>query len=582
MSFNYQFDPPVSDSIASLRVRDLDSLANNDTVTTWGTSTVTQNPIYKNDASFPYVDINGGVIDLGTYSIVSSNGFTYTGLVLSTNVSTLYPPIFTYMSARDDGLRLIRSGSGADLYFYSDGPIRAWPGPATVTDVNTWQVFSVRASNNGDNTITMDIFIDNVNMGTNTVPVSDFCDNTSGNIDVGKSSLYSTDPAVPIYISDTFFYDRALTDAELTEMYTYFNTLGDPYVPRYFNQLQIQSSGPFFNMAELQIFDITGTNIALLGTASAIPDNGQASRGIDGNIPTVSTDVGALDMSGNPTWVLDLNRGYSLSEINKVIFHNVLDVPSRATGCVITFHSDDGEGSEQVAVLTADQVQEFVITLPPEFLLPTAGVTSISATVVEVTGAVTYQINVTESLSGTTRVAHTGISTGDFVINSLTPETTYVLQLYANKGSGYVLEDTETVTTLENSAANYDITVYGSNGEFDLSVLDNSSFSLLDEVINDLFTTGDNLEIKLGPNTSDVSFVKVGEVISTEKSILVPFNSSSGSGQVITMTLSDTSNVSVSYNEVNNSITVDGSTLEVGDSIILDGKKMTVILSIFD
>ena len=79
-SFKYQFDPPVSDSVASLRVRDLDSLANNDTYTTWGSSTATQNPIYKNDASFPYVDLNGGVIDLGTYPIVSADGFTYTTL----------------------------------------------------------------------------------------------------------------------------------------------------------------------------------------------------------------------------------------------------------------------------------------------------------------------------------------------------------------------------------------------------------------------------------------------------------------------------------------------------------------------
>ena len=231
-SYKYQFDPPVSDSVASLRVRDLDSLANNDTITTWGTSTATQNPIYKNDSTynFPYVDLNGGVIDLGTYPIVSADGFTYTGLVLSTNVSTLYPPIFTYMSARDDGLRLIRSGAGADLYFYSDGPKRTWAGPATVTDVNTWQVFSVRASNNGDNTVTMDLFVDNMNMATNTVPVSDFCDNTSGHIDVGKSSLYPTDDAIPIYISDTFFYDRALSDTELGDMHTYLTTLGDPLV----------------------------------------------------------------------------------------------------------------------------------------------------------------------------------------------------------------------------------------------------------------------------------------------------------------------------------------------------------------
>ena len=220
---------------------------------------------------------------------------------------------------------------------------------------------------------------------------------------------------------------------------------------------------------------------------------------------------------------------------------------------------------------------DFVLGNLPMFdLLPTAGVTSISATVVDVPGAVTYQIKFGESPSETT-LTHTGISAGDFTFEALAPETTYTLQLYADTGSGYSLVDTETVTTLANSAVNYDTSVYNSNGKFDLSTLDSSSFSLLKEVINDVFSTGDKLEINLGSsNKSEVAFVKVGEAVSTEDSIFVPFDSAGGSGQVITMNLSDTSSVSVTYDDVNNALNIGGSTVQVGESVVVDGKKLTV------
>lgn len=345
-------------------------------------------------------------------------------------------------------------------------------------------------------------------------------------------------------------------------------------LPRKFNQLQVQASGVFFNMAELQIFSLESVNIALLGTASSIPENTQASRGIDGNIQTRSID--AVDISGRPTWILDLDRGYTLSEINRIIFHNVLDTPSRAEGCIITLHSNDGGSPEQIAVLTADPTQEFVITPTPEFLLPTATVTSILATVVEVPGAYTYRITITEGPSGTVRIAHNDISPGDFVISRLTPATTYTLQLLANSGNGFVVEDTETVTTLQNSAGNYNRNTFGSNGEFNLRVLDVSEFSLLDDVINDVFTTGDKLEVNIGPRSSRVSFVRRGETVSTDESILAPFNAHSGSGQEITMNLSDSSTVQVVYDETNNSLIIGGTGVQVGESIAIDGKKLTV------
>ena len=371
------------------------------------------------------------------------------------------------------------------------------------------------------------------------------------------------------------------TDAD-SVVHTFDFVFGN--LPRYFNQLIIESPIET-NIVELEIYDTLGTNIALLGTASS--PNFHAS-GPPGNANDGTTNHtnnhSAINIvtNGVSLWTLDLDREYTVSEINKVVFYN-RDLTTRpdldltGQGATISFHSADGDSPEQVGVLTNDLIQEFVINALPEFLLPTAGVTSISATVVEVTGALTYQINVTESPSGTTRVAHTGISTGDVTIRSLNPETTYVLQLYADKGSGYVLEDTETVTTLANSAANYDTSVYGSNGEFDLSTLNATELALLGDVFNDVFTTGDKLEINLGPTTSCVAFVKVGEeAVSTDDSILVPFSTSGGSGQEITINLSDASTVSVAYDEVSGALTIGAETLEVGDSTTLDGKKLTV------
>ena len=379
-------------------------------------------------------------------------------------------------------------------------------------------------------------------------------------------------------------FDLTATDADGV-VHTFEFVFGN--LPRKFNQLRIESSGEFMNFAELEIIDMTGTNIALLGTAGGTGGGyGAPSLGNDGGTehaynsdPLVNTVVD-MYAPGGPVvfWSLDLDREYTLAEINKVIFYNRSgSVESlRAIGAVVSFYSADGGAPEQVGVLTSDLIQELVVTPAPEFLLPTAGVSSISATVVEVPGASTYRITITEPPSGTVRIAHNDISPGDFVIGRLTPATTYTLQLLADSGNGFVVEDTETVTTLQNSAGNYDRNTFGSDGEFDLSVLDVSEFSLLDDVINDVFTTGDRLEVNLGPRSSRVSFVRRGETVSTDESILAPFNADSGSGQQITMHLSDSSTVQVAYDETNNSLTIGGAGVQVGESIAIDGKKLTV------
>ena len=415
----------------------------------------------------------------------------------------------------------------------------------------------------------------------------------NGEFMIGGSPAYLPNHTFTGAMSDFRVYDSGLS---ATEVSTLYNEGPNPTTansapniegnsPRKFNQLRIETSGSYLNFSEVQILDLSGTNIAALGAAGGsggghggpgLGNDGGTDHAFSGD-PLVNTVVDMYVSGGPVFWSVDLDRGYTLAEINKVIFYNRSGSveSARAIGCTISFHSADGGAPEQVAVLTSDLIQEFVLSPLPEFFLLTPSVTSISATVVEVPGALAYQITKIVSGSDTMVTTHSGISSGDVIIDSLTPGTTYVLQLYADTGDGYSLRDTGTVTTLANSASNYDTNVFRKNGKFDLSGLDSSSFSLLDSVIDDVFATGDKLEIKLRKRTSDVTFVKVGDAVSTDASIMVPFDGTGGSGQAITMNLSDNSTLSVTYDDINNALEIGPKTVNVGESIIVDGKKLT-------
>ncbi|CAN0244245.1 unnamed protein product [Ectocarpus sp. 6 AP-2014] len=213
---------------------------------------------------------------------------------------------------------------------------------------------------------------------------------------------------------------------------------------------------------------------------------------------------------------------------------------------------------------------------PGNYLVPTARISGIVATVYEVPGALSYRVAIREDGSGSTRITHDGISYGDIMIGALSPGTSYTVTLFADTGSGYEEVGFETVQTLDNLSMNYSPSDYSSNGISDLSGLNESDFSLLSNVINDVFTTGEQLKINLGSRESKVSFVKRGETVSTDNSILVQFDSSSGSGQDFTMTLSDTSVVQVSYDETSSALNIGGQVVNPGESLIVDGKKLTV------
>ena len=448
-TFRYQFAPPSSDYVASLRVKDLDSLNDGDTISSWGTATAVSTPIYKNDTSFsfPYVTLDPGYFDLGQQTIQPSMGFTFMGLVYTTSASVVYPLVWSYAVAQDDGLRLYRTGStGEDLVFRSQKAASVLASASDATTVNTWQVFTNRITDNGDSTITMEIFIDNVLQGSVTSASSNMSGIVNGLLEVGQSTAWSGSAVSPIYISDLFFYNRALSDTEVADMHTYFSTIGDPF------------------------------------------------------------------------------------------------------------------------------------DAPPLSVTPRA--VSIAVSIGEISGATGYRLTSQQTGSSKIRVVRTDFTDLDQVVVNLKPETEYTLSLFSTTGSGYEIAGQSVVTTLSNSSDNYDVSEFGGGGNFDLSSLDNDSVGLISGFMNDLFTTGDTIEINVQgvPGSKKSKFVNRGATVDITNSdaLIAPFSEDAGSGQTFDMTLSDTSTATVTYDETTNSVTIDSTTYSPGDSFVLDGKKVVV------
>lgn len=192
------------------------------------------------------------------------------------------------------------------------------------------------------------------------------------------------------------------------------------------------------------------------------------------------------------------------------------------------------------------------------------------------TGAVAYRMTVQEAgdASNTVRTVKTGFTDLAINVKSLSPETEYVFSLYSTAdGSQYELYLQDNESTLVNLAANYDISDYGDGtGGYDLS--DDS----LSEFLNDLFTTGDSLVVSIGNGvTKKTTFVKIGgsSAIADTDALLLPFDVNSGASQSVSITLSDSSSVTLAFDEVNETLNFGGTVYSPGESVVVDGRKLT-------
>ena len=205
---------------------------------------------------------------------------------------------------------------------------------------------------------------------------------------------------------------------------------------------------------------------------------------------------------------------------------------------------------------------------------------SLSIVVVAEQGATGYRITTQREGSGREVIALRSFTDPQQTIRNLVPATEYTVRLYSSTGTGFRFEAETIVSTLENSAANYDVNEFlGPSGRFDISTLGNTSVGLISDVMNDLFTTDDAIDINISGRTRISRFVNRGDTvdITNSEAVVAPFSTGGGPGQAISMTLSDATSVAVTYDETTEELTIGPTTYNTGESLVLDGQKVTIV-----
>lgn len=203
---------------------------------------------------------------------------------------------------------------------------------------------------------------------------------------------------------------------------------------------------------------------------------------------------------------------------------------------------------------------------------------NIPVSITEVPGATAYNITY-EGPSGGEITAFSGVTTLSHNIVGIDPDTEYTVRLYADTGTGYELSEESTTTTLPNDTSNYDLSEFqDANGVINLTSLPPSTVGYITEIMSGLFTTGDTVNVNINGNRK-TSFINLGDTLSIAEinGVLLPFTEAAAAGQLVNVTLSDSTDVAINFDETVNSISVGGVVYYVGDSFVIDGKKATVV-----
>ncbi|ACH46807.1 unknown [Feldmannia species virus] len=201
----------------------------------------------------------------------------------------------------------------------------------------------------------------------------------------------------------------------------------------------------------------------------------------------------------------------------------------------------------------------------------------------EVPGATQYRLTKQLSPDGVETTVDTDFSTFEKRAESLQSESVYVFRVYSRTDpeSEYTLAYQSSTTTLANVSSNYSAGDYKAEGEdqFDLSSFDKDTMANFHEVMNEVFDTGDAIVIPIGSETKKTKFVKLGGSvpIDGESAVLIPFLETGGSAQTASLTLSDNSSVTLTYDETAGTIGIGGVDYSPGESTIVDSQKLTLV-----
>lgn len=125
--------------------------------------------------------------------------------------------------------------------------------------------------------------------------------------------------------------------------------------------------------------------------------------------------------------------------------------------------------------------------------------------------------------------------------------------------------------TLSNLASSYGEADFLEGGRYVLDDLDNDSRDELASVINEVFTTGDELSIRIDNRGGSFN-------LSGSEALLLPFDESAGVSQTVNLVEEESgTTIAVSYDETANTVSVGSTVCGPGDYFVEGGKRVSVM-----
>lgn len=156
---------------------------------------------------------------------------------------------------------------------------------------------------------------------------------------------------------------------------------------------------------------------------------------------------------------------------------------------------------------------------------------------------------------------------------NLTPGTIYMFKLYTDQSSSIPVDTLVASTPAVDSASVLELLTKFGN---DLTSIEGALPDAVDEIktyLRVVLTTGDEIGTKWGKSR----FVNDGNSLETESgAIVTPFESSAGSGQVVTLLDGGGSSIDISYDETTNQVVSGSGSYSVDESFVLGECKVTV------
>jgi hypothetical protein len=207
-------------------------------------------------------------------------------------------------------------------------------------------------------------------------------------------------------------------------------------------------------------------------------------------------------------------------------------------------------------------------------------------------------VEAVNNTTGVVIVASQFSTTLETKVTGLTAATAYKINVYAYAGEAYFLIHTSSITTLSVSATaavsamlSMLSTTKSTHGatvtETVVDLTSVSDMSTIRDKIQQVLSTGTKISVVAKSAaisvTTDALVVKNQETLTVTKnenlvldSVYLPFSTTSGSSQSVSLTLPDASTAAVTYNDTADKITYGGTSYAVGDSFILGGYRCNV------